>query len=203
MMMFGMIAGRENSKIGQNIICFVSVDMVNMFISMQSSAKMLFHDATMFKNKNTITGNLAVSIFAAATFAIRSFLAEQRIAISGKPKVMGVTESMTTNPIFTYIHTAGIWVGMLCETAARWIFLHAFHDYPPLASQYTADANGGLLVINWVNSGKLLPRQGGDNPERSRGYILGTCNDYRRGRVPLITGKSARLVREEIVCTVV
>ena len=58
---------------------------------------------------------------------------------------------------------------------------------------------GGTAVINWVNSGKLLPGYAGDNPERSREYTPGTCNDYRRASAPLMTGLSAQLAREEIV----
>ena len=55
---------------------------------------------------------------------------------------------------------------------------------------------------HWVNSGKLLPDNAGDNPERSLEYTLGTCRDYLRGPALLITGKSAQPEREEIVRSV-
>lgn len=50
-----------------------------------------------------------------------------------------------------------------------------------------------------VNSGNPKFSQEYGNPEPSRKYTFGRCRDYRRDRVPLITGKSARLEREDIV----
>ncbi len=40
------------------------------------------------------------------------------------------------------------------------------------------------------------------NPERSRGYTLGTCIDYWSGRVRLITSLSAQPERDEIVSAI-
>jgi hypothetical protein len=52
-----------------------------------------------------------------------------------------------------------------------------------------------------VNSGEILTGNAEGNPEPSLRYIVGRCRDYWRSKVSLITSKSARLVRDDIVRT--
>ena len=192
----GMFGMSNNNQVIDRIVGLGPVKMMDSLIRSQLASKVLLHNVTMFKNMFAVDCDLAVAIASPSSFTIGNLVAEIDISISPPALVMRGAQFMAEDFFSAIWDCAKIW-GSVFGKAARSILNHSFHVVSSELS--ITDTVGGMQVINRVNSGKLLPRHGEDNPELSRWYTNGKCNDYRRTSASLITGLSALPAREEIV----
>jgi hypothetical protein len=190
-MFFNMVTTECNNEIVGIVVEFVPVSMVNNFVVPEPSSENKFGNMSMLKNSLPIYNENAVAMITneALSFSVGSLFSKEGISISLPSKPMFIAESMTSNLNSTSLNRTKILGGMGYESSG-FVFNHTVHTLSPI------DCSLPRIIMDVnrdednqrMNSGKLLLDNAKDNPERSLEYTLGTCNDYRRGIVPLITG---------------
>jgi hypothetical protein len=193
----------NKQKVLKRVVELVSVYVVDNLVRAKSSAEMFFHNVTMLKSRAAFGLYDFVTMIpdVAVPFSVSSLFSEKRIAISLKPKPVLVAEAVPSYRLATPFNFAKIRGIMFLETAAHRVFNHSVH----CLSSITTSLLQTLMVVNRndgsqrVNSGEAPTGNAVGNPEPSRRYTAGRCNDYRSGLVHLMTGMSARPEREEIV----
>lgn len=159
------------NQIRKNIIEFVTVNMMDKFMRGQLSAQVLFHYVAVLKNEFTTNGDNSITLSRDSSFSRPPSLSKMWVAVTIPSQIMAVA------------HT----------TFFSWSFAikALFHtDTNPMSRG---------LKENRMNSGKPVTDNAVGNPEPSPRYTLGRCRDYWRGLAPLITSKSVRPERDEIV----
>ena len=190
-------------QIFDGVVEFVPVKMVDNFVSFQLPTEVALHNVTVFKNTLSIDGDEAVSLSADSALPVRSLLPGVRVSMLSEALEMGRAEPQTGDAAITSNNGAAVWHRVASEPSFT-VSLDSIHRLSSLLKV-------GVSILQnttgrkWndgakrVNSGNPLTGGAEGNPEPSRGYTPGRCRDYRRGPVPLITGKSARPERDEIV----
>lgn len=190
------------SKIFDGIIKFVPVKVMDNFKSVQCPFQVRFENISMFKFKKSVNLDVPIPVLSqkSQTFTVGEFLAKKRIAVSPESLIVFATKTETENGRIATLNSAEVGGNMLDEFSC-FVSLHPVHDLPSFlfsVTQIKTDSkrdNGA----NRVNSGEAQTDGAVGNPEPSQGYTPGRCNDYWRGKAPLITSLSARLERDEIV----
>lgn len=194
-----MIGTGKNSEIFRGIVKFVPVQMMDNFASQKGSSESMSHNMAMLKDTSTVQGNNPISLSGNSSFPVSRFSTEIGITIADESLVMATAKSFANNRRFA-TNRADIRLGMFLEFASFGVFNNAVHlpsfltNIPQIKTVIKKDAGK-----NGVNSGEALTDGAEGNPEPSRGYTYGRCNDYRRGKAPLITGMSAPPERDDIV----
>ena len=191
--------GNQNEII-RGIVKFIPVRMMDNLGMEQRPSQFQGHDMPMLKDQFTVNRDGSISLSGNAALPISPFLADIGIAITNKPQIMAITKTMPLDRGIS-ADSAAIGVSVFHKFASL-VFNHSVHVSSFSSNiqriEMEVKRNGGA---NGVNSGKPKSAQGYGNPEPSREYTPGRCRDYRRGKAPLITGKSAPLVRDDIVRT--
>ncbi len=187
---------RQETQVGNGVICLVPVSMVNDLVGGQRPIEMNLHNVSMFKHLPSVDCNKPVSSGMSAALAVSGLLAKQGVAITPESLVVGGAITPAANPVFTVLDGTQIGRRVFHETPGYSVFPHSRQGS---SSSVDSITRIGTAVIKRMNSGKPRPGQAEGNPERSWRYISRPCNDYRRGSALLITGMSVRPEREEIV----
>lgn len=201
-MLLNMVRAESNNQIGRVVIKFDPVFMMNNFARLESSAKHLFSHVAMLKDALPVYDENAIPVIPDETLSLSicGFFEKERISVSLPSKPMLIAKPVTHDlaPASFDCAEIGDRVG---NEFPGFVFKNSVHASSSLtiSLQQTVTVVKRNEDIKRVNSGEPRPGNAEGNPERSREYTLGTCNDYRRGKAPLITGMSARPEREEIV----
>jgi hypothetical protein len=191
-----------DSKIFDGIVKFVPIQMMDNFTGLQNPSQVHFESMPMFKFKRAINFDIPIPVLSqeSQTFAVGEFLAKDRIAVSPESLIMLAAKTETKNGRIATLNDTKVGGSMLNEFSC-FVSLHSVHNVPSFLTSITQIKTDSKRDngANRVNSGEALTGAAEGNPEPSQEYTLGRCNDYWRGKAPLITSMSARLERDEIV----
>jgi hypothetical protein len=190
--------GNQNEII-RGIVKFIPIRMMDDLGSEQRPAQFKRHDVPMFQNPFTFDSNHPVSLSSNSPFTICRLFADIGVSMADKPQIMPVAKPMSLDRGPSADRTS-VRLGMFNEFASFGVFQNSVHA-PSFSTnipliEMVVKRDGGE---NGVNSGEALTDGAEGNPEPSREYTPGRCNDYWRGKAPLITSLSAPLERDEIV----
>src|SRR5574343_135844 len=204
-MEFHMLASRDPNQIAKFIIHLVSVKMMNDLVRSEWPSQDLFCKVAVNGDSSSVDGNGRISLSPDSSFSIGSFFPKVRIAIPCISKIVHIAETISSHRFLAAFDRTKIGIGMLLKFSVL-PFNHAFHLLSSLTLSRsvvydnTTEKKGQEERCAKAGEFRETPNALGEgNPEPSREYTLGRCRDYRRSRVSLITGKSARLERDEIV----
>jgi hypothetical protein len=198
----------QNFKVGNIVIQLVAILVVNNLVFAEPSAEMQFHNVPVLVNPAAINLDFTVSVADEKfSFTISEFFSGKGITVTHKALMVHTAQAATADTAVAAIYCADIGLVVFYESSGHIVFNHSAHWLPSIDTCNVYGNSIQLIVMgvnrddgaNRVNSGELPPGGAEDNPEPSQKYTSGRCNDYRRGLVPLITGLSARLERDDIV----
>lgn len=200
-MFMGMFGAKKNFKVRYCIVELVAVFVVNNLSFANGPSKISLHDSPMFKDLISINRNHPVPVID-SPFSVGSSLAEKRITMISQPGVMHRAESFASDSLSAFLNAAKVGLSVLGKSSGCRVFDHSIHRNSSLACslsrlQMDVKKNRSAKRVNSVEA--LVGCGPMGNTEPSLEYILGRCNDYRRGSVLLITGKNARRESDDIV----
>jgi len=187
-----MSSAIHNRKILNRVVEFVSINMVDNLAAFEFPSKVKLHNVPMLKHAFPIDRYDLVTVIpdVALPFSVSSLFSEKWISVPLVSEVVGVAEALAQDFFGAAFNTAKGMGGMLDKFSGCFVSNRSFHalsslQYSLPQTNMDCKRNGGA---NRVNSGEPLTGGAEGNPEPSREYTPGRCNDYRRGAVPLMTG---------------